>query len=200
MIKHASTIHGNWNMPGMLMFTSLLLLVRLICRISKTCTKCSHCTNLISDTENIWNLTMTIILSGLCGEMILLMNDNRITRTSFCSFITTIALIFISIFILSGCGVKKIMEETRLSKEVKKESTQVFDYLKNEDIKSLSDLFCQNQKDNSDIKEKWKNFYESIDGKILAYDKLSCTETMRTFSDGKLTYLVFRIEYSDVKN
>ncbi len=142
---------------------------------------------------------MTIILSGLCGEMILLMNDNRITRTSFCCFITTIALIFISIFILSGCGVKKIMEETRLSKEVEKESTQVFDYLKNEDIESLSELFCQNKKDESDLNEKWQVFFDEIDGKIISYDKYSCEENMRTFYKGELTYLVLTVKYSNVK-
>ena len=130
--------------------------------------------------------------------MIFMNKKQRKSITNTIKVCTILLMVLISV-LFTSCGIKKIQDETRLSKEVEKESTQVFDYLKNEDIKSLSDLFCQNQKDNSDIEEKWKIFYESIDGKILAYDKLSCTETMRTFSDGKLTYLVFRIEYSDVK-
>jgi len=131
--------------------------------------------------------------SGLYGEIIRYMNK----KTQ--KFSITMLLLCISMFLLSGCGVNKVIEETRLCEEAKAEGEQVFEYLKNEDIESLSDLFCQNKKDSANLEEKWQVFFDAIDGKIISYDKYSCEENMRTFSKGELTYLVLAIKYSNIK-
>ena len=43
--------------------------------------------------------------------------------------------------LLCGCGLEKVQEETRLCKTAKEDGKQFFEYLKEEDIQSLSDLF-----------------------------------------------------------
>jgi len=139
--------------------------------------------------------------SGLYGEMIRYMNNlcDNPSKTKSQKFSLTMLLLCISIFLLSGCGINKVIEETQLYEDTKKEGEQIFEHLKNEDIESLSELFCQNKKDESDLNEKWQVFFDEIDGKIISYDKYSCEENMRTFYKGELTYLVLTVKYSNVK-
>ena len=109
------------------------------------------------------------------------------------------AILVIVLFVFTSCSWEKVAEEDRLVKEAKDEAEQIFDYLKEEDISSLSTLFSENQRKNYDLEKEWNNFFEQIDGKFLSYEDVSFEENRRTFADNKLTYLVVRIEFKNIK-
>ena len=127
------------------------------------------------------------------------MNNNSIVKKVLNKSFKLFFLMLICIFILSGCGIENVMEETRLCKEAKEEKDSVFEYLKNEDAKSLSELFSQNEKESHNLEEEWKTFFDEVDGKFVDFDDSSFTEIRRTFSEGKLTFLVVQAQFKDVK-
>ncbi len=136
---------------------------------------------------------MNTICSGLYGETIQYMNNQRNILIKIFNIIFLLAL---SIVILSGCNAS---EDTQLCKEAKEEAQQVFEYIKDEDIDNLSSLFNAKTRENKNLKESWENFFEQTQGIITEYDKLEVMETQRTYSKGELTFLVLRIKYTNVK-
>ncbi len=113
-------------------------------------------------------------------------------------------IIMLSLFLLelisfSGCGINRVKEETKLLKEAKKETSVFFEFLKNEDIEGLSNLFNQNKKNTHNLNKEWQTFFDDIDGKITDYERMTFTETRKEVSEGKITYLVVQAEFKDVK-
>ena len=109
------------------------------------------------------------------------------------------AILVIVLFVFTSCSWEKVAEEDRLVKEAKEEAEQIFDYLKEEDISSLSSLFSENQRKNYDLEKEWKTFFEQINSKIIDYETIDVFESQRTFSDDNLSYLLLRIEFKNVK-
>ena len=109
------------------------------------------------------------------------------------------AILVIVLFVFTSCGWEKVKEENKLLNEAKEETSVFFEYLKNEDIESLSNLFSKNKKDTHNLNEEWKSFFEEIDGKITDYDKMAFTETLKNVSKGEITYLVIQAEFKNVK-
>jgi hypothetical protein len=73
----------------------------------------------------------------------------------------------------SESGYSDQLERTAPKKLARKEAEQIFEYLKNEDIASLSALFSQEAKDNHDLEKEWKDFFSRIDGKLTGYGGIS---------------------------
>jgi len=145
---------------------------------------------------------MKTICSGLYGEMnyhMYIINPSlTFTKSQIRKIIKTISFVFISMLLLTSCD-DKVKEESLLCKEAKEEADQVFEYLKEEDIQSLSELFSPNKQTTYNLEAEWKSFFESLDGKIKDYDCLKFDEAQRTFSDGKLYYLTVNVEFTNIE-
>ena len=115
--------------------------------------------------------------------------------TKLTCFVTILAIMPL----LCGCGLEKVQEETQLCKTAKEDGKQFFEYLKEEDIQSLSDLFSENEKNKYDLKKEWKAFFEQIDGNFVSYDEMSFDENQRTFYDNQLSKLIGYVEFTNIK-
>lgn len=58
-------------------------------------------------------------------------------------------------------------------KLAREEAEEIFKYLQNKDIDSLTALFSEKVKSSHDIKAEWEEFFNKIDGNIVSYDGLS---------------------------
>lgn len=84
----------------------------------------------------------------------------------------TVILIAFSLF---GCSfinrINKTVQED--PKRIEKENAvQIFEYLKNEDIESLSGLFSKEAEAKHSIRSEWESFFKRVDGKIVSYKSI----------------------------
>ena len=88
------------------------------------------------------------------------------------------AALFMSLVMLvslSGCqivdnAVKTIKDDPKYGE--KEYAEQVFEYLKNEDIDSLVELFAPAVRAKHSLESEWKIFFDHMDGKIISYKGL----------------------------
>ena len=110
--------------------------------------------------------------------------------------------LIISLFLalLSGCGISADLERTNPKKLAKKEAEQIFEYVKNEDIDSLVELFSEDVKKTHNLESEWKDFFDHIDGKVISYKSISFPgEGMGVDKDGNIYDSHLSINYSKVK-
>lgn len=115
---------------------------------------------------------------------------------------TKLIIIFsiISLFVFSGCS-------TRLSKSyeyhpqnnAKKEAKIYFEYLKKKDIESLNKLFSKEVQNSHNLKEEWKGFFDSIDGNLISYKKISFLGEEVRIDNYKVSYSDIVVRFEDVK-
>lgn len=55
----------------------------------------------------------------------------------------------------------------------KEYAEQVFEYIKNEDIDSLCELFAPEVSENHSVRAEWKYFFSHLDGKVVSYKSIS---------------------------
>ncbi len=103
---------------------------------------------------------------------------------------------------LCGCGSKSSadMERWHPKKLAKQEAADIFEYIKNEDTKSLVALFSDDVKNTHNLDREWKEFFEKIDGKVVSYDSISFPgEGMGVDKDGNIYDSHLSINYNNVK-
>ena len=89
--------------------------------------------------------------------------------------ITALLMSLIILFSLAGCqivdnAVKSINDDPKNGE--KEYAQQVFEYLKNEDIDSLVEMFAPAVRAKHSLESEWKSFFDHMDGKIISYKGL----------------------------
>lgn len=114
---------------------------------------------------------------------------------------------------LSGCGAfgkvssakeefgsksDEFYERNNPKKLARKEAEQLFEYLKNEDIDSLIELFPEAVRSAHDLEAEWQAFFERIDGKLISYDGISFGAEEKSVKDGELYYSTLVVDFNNV--
>lgn len=84
-------------------------------------------------------------------------------------------------------------------RNAKKEAKKYFEYLKNQDIQNLCKLFSQNVQNSHDLEKEWTEFFESIDGNIVSYKRITYLGEEVNVDDYKVSYSDIVIRFEDVK-
>lgn len=109
----------------------------------------------------------------------------------------------VMLFSLSGCqivdnAVKTIKDDPKYGE--KEYAEQVFEYLKNEDIDSLCELFAPDVRAEHSLESEWKNFFNHMDGKIVSYEGLQYPgEGLGKDKDGKVYDSHISVNYAGAK-
>lgn len=134
-------------------------------------------------------------MQSLCRNV--WMNDMNHRR------ITALLMSLVMLFSLSGCRVTdnaaKIINDDPKTDE-KEYAEQVFEYLKNEDIDSLCELFAPDVRAEHSLESEWKNFFDHMDGKIVSYEGLQYPgEGLGKDKDGKVYDSHISVNYAGAK-
>lgn len=105
--------------------------------------------------------------------------------------------IMISLFTLTGCNDRSY--EYHPGNKAKKEAKIYFEYLKNKDIKELNKLFSKEVQATHNLEEEWEEFFNSIDGNIVSYEKIKSGGEGMHVDKRKVTYSNIIITYKNVK-
>ena len=85
-------------------------------------------------------------------------------------------------------------------KQEKADAEQIFEYLKEEDIDSLCELFSPEVRKTHSLKSEWKYFFKKLDGNVVSYKKLQYqNEGYGVDKDGEVYDSHFSVNYSGVK-
>ena len=85
------------------------------------------------------------------------------------------------------------------SLSAKKEAKKNFEYLRNKDIDKLVALFSDDIKDTHDLYKEWEEFFRSIDGNIVSYEKISTGGESERIDHGKISYYSVAIIFQNVE-
>ena len=100
---------------------------------------------------------------------------------------------------LFGCALIKNIKNDPKNLE-KPDAEKIFEYIKDEDIDSLCELFSPEVKKNHDLEKEWEEFFEKMDGKAVSYDKIKfMNEGVGTDKDGEVYKMHVGINYNNVK-
>ena len=85
-------------------------------------------------------------------------------------------------------------------RDEKEYAEQVFEYLKNEDIDSLCELFAPEVSVEHSLESEWKYFFDHVDGNIVSYKGLKYPgEGIGKDQDGEVYDSHISVNYSEVK-
>jgi hypothetical protein len=117
--------------------------------------------------------------------------------------ITALLMSLVMLFPLSGCqivdNVSKSIKDDPKNGE-KEYAEQVFEYLKNEDIDSLCELFAPEVSVEHSLESEWKYFFDHVDGKIISYKGLKYPgEGLEKNKDGKVCDSHISVNYAGAK-
>ena len=113
--------------------------------------------------------------------------------------ISAIVLCALMSFQIFGCALIKNAKNDPQKLE-KPDAEQIFEYIKNEDIDSLCDLFSPEVKKTHDLEKEWKEFFEKMDGKAVSYKKISFpNEGVGTDKDGEVYKMHVAVNYNNLK-
>ena len=96
---------------------------------------------------------------------------------------------------VSGCH---FLQYSKLRRNEIRSAKEFFEYLKDEDIDSLVDLFSDDVQDTCDLEEEWEEFFDVIDGNIESYDRLRVTYSEQFIDDGNITRCLLEVVFLDV--
>ena len=74
-----------------------------------------------------------------------------------------------------------------------------FEYLKNHKTEKLIKQFSKNAQNYHDLEQEFEDFYTSIDGDLIGYDKAKCTDYEKYVDAGKTTKHAFTCEYENAQ-
>lgn len=105
-------------------------------------------------------------------------------------------------FAVFGCDLaargKKAYEQD--PKRIEKENAEkIFEYLKNEDIDSLCELFSKESQKHHNIRNEWESFFRHVDGKIVSYKSISYpNEGLEKDGNGEVNDSHISVNYAGV--
>ena len=100
---------------------------------------------------------------------------------------------------LFGCALIKNVKNDPKNLE-KPDAEKIFEYIKDEDIDSLCDLFSPEVKKNHDLEKEWEDFFEKMDGKAVSYKKISYpNEGEGKDENGEVYKMHVAVNYNSVK-
>ena len=108
-----------------------------------------------------------------------------------------LCLIVVLLFTLSVSGCY-FLQYSKLRRNEIRSAKEFFEYLKDEDIDSLVDLFSDEVQDTCDLEEEWEEFFDVIDGNIESYDRLRVTYSEQFIDDGNITRCLLEVVFLDV--
>lgn len=106
-----------------------------------------------------------------------------------------IALVLTIVMIISFSSCGGFLPSLSAKREAKKN----FEYLRNKDIDKLVSLFSDDIKDTHDLYKEWDDFFKSIDGNIVCYEKISTGGESERIDHGKTTYYSVAIIFQNVE-
>ena len=113
--------------------------------------------------------------------------------------ISAIVLCALMSFQIFGCALIKNAKNDPKKLE-KPDAEKIFEYIKDEDIDSLCDLFSHEVKKNHDLEKEWEDFFEKMDGKAVSYKKISFpNEGVGTDKDGEVYKMHVAVNYNNLK-
>lgn len=117
--------------------------------------------------------------------------------------ITALLMSIVMLFSLSACQIvdnaAKIINDDPKTGE-REYAEQVFEYLKNEDIDSLCELFAPDVRSKHNLEYEWKIFFEHMDGKIVSYKGLEYPgEGLEKDKDGEVNDSHISVNFAGVK-
>lgn len=107
------------------------------------------------------------------------------------------------VFPLFGCtfierAVKAYEDDPK--RDEKEYAEQVFEYLKNEDIDSLCELFAPEVSEDHSVRAEWKNFFSHLDGKAVSYKSISYpNEGLEKDQNGEICDSHISVNFNGVK-
>ena len=100
---------------------------------------------------------------------------------------------------LFGCALIKNVKNDPKNLE-KLDAEKIFEYIKDEDIDSLCDLFSPEVKKNHDLEKEWEDFFEKMDGKAVSYKKISYpNEGEGKDENGEVYKMHVAVNYNNMK-
>ena len=100
---------------------------------------------------------------------------------------------------LFGCALIKNVKNDPKNLE-KPDAEKIFEYIKDEDIDSLCDLFSPEVKKNHDLEKEWEDFFEKMDDKAVSYKKISFpNEGVGKDENGEVYKMHVAVNYNNLK-
>ncbi len=117
--------------------------------------------------------------------------------------IAALLMSLVMLLSLAGCQIvdnaAKIINDDPKTGE-REYAEQVFEYLKNEDIDSLCELFAPDVSAHHNLESEWKHFFDQLDGKIVSYKGLEYPgEGLGKDKDGEVYDSHISVNYAEVK-
>lgn len=118
-----------------------------------------------------------------------------------------IAIIIIAIILSIGLLVivgtvaigATIMDRLFPNIALNKQAEKNFEYLKKQNTAKLIKQFSDDAKNNHDLNQEFADFYSNVDGKLISYDRVNCTDGEQYVDGGKVTKHRFTCEYRNIK-
>jgi hypothetical protein len=109
--------------------------------------------------------------------------------------ILAILLCVAVVFGMCGCYLGSAAKERRTAH---KKALKFFEYIKDENIDKLTDMFSDDTRSEYDVEQQWEDFFDSVDGQIESYGKLKVTDSEVWYDGGKVTHALITVSFTDV--
>ena len=108
-----------------------------------------------------------------------------------------LSLIICVLFAGSVCGCY-IGADAKLRRREHKTALKLFEYIQDEDIDSLVEMFAEDTADHHDLEQEWEDFFDEVDGDIESYGRLQVSVVEEWVDDWKTTRAMLQVTFSDV--
>ncbi len=104
------------------------------------------------------------------------------------------------IFCLTACAsvINELKDSIENEKHAKELSEEVVEYINNDDVEGMKELFCEYYQNNFELEEEIEEFFDSIDGKIISYE-FEYSGEIGSIRDGKWTKQSSLIDLDNIK-
>ena len=108
-----------------------------------------------------------------------------------------VSLIAVFVVVFCTCGCLR-NSDYNLRRQERVFANQLFDYLQDEDVDSLEDLFSGQVSADNDIETELEVFFASIDGDIESYDHIQITVSEKNVDNHQVTLAMMHVVFYDV--
>lgn len=108
-----------------------------------------------------------------------------------------LSLIVCVLFAGSVCGCY-IGSGAKYRRKEHRTALKVFEYIQDEDIDSLVELFSEDAADRHDLEQEWEDFFDAVDGDIESYDRLQISVSEERVDRGEITRIHLQVRFRDV--